>query len=560
MAEVQDKTKEQAATERGDRRKAALKYAEDGRLATLAEMGDDRRMLNREERVKMDKHPFDVWQDIVERYSKEGFASIEEDDLVRFKWIGVYQQRPKTGHLMMRLKVPGGVMNTAQLRETARLSRKHARGFADITTRQDFQMHWLTVEVLPEVVEGLAGVGLTTLGACGDIARNVCSSPIAGVDPDEVINPLPLVNAATKLFAGNRDYADLPRKHKILVVGNRAMGQVEIHEIALYGMKRRDDGTVGYHCIVGGGLSTEPHIGQNLGVFITPEEALNVLEMITAIYRDHGYRKNRKHARLKYLVADWGAEKFRERVEEYLGYKLRDAEPEDRTWPGYEDQIGVHPQVQEGLSFVGVPVTAGRITSDQIDAVADIADEFGTGEVRLTVMQNLYIINIPNDKIEAVKERLSAAGLPLEASAVRRGTVACTGIEFCNLAVTETKERAKTIVNLLEQRIDWRESQMLRINVNGCPNSCGQHWIADVGLQGCTKKVDGQLVEHFDVFLGGQLGSDARFNRRIKRVSADEVVPAIERLTKSYQANRQGDESFAEFCRRHNEEELEEMF
>ncbi|MDQ3813076.1 MAG: nitrite/sulfite reductase, partial [Armatimonadota bacterium] len=326
------------------------------------------------------------------------------------------------------------------------------------------------------------------------------------------------------MFAGHRDYADMPRKHKMIIVGNRAMGQVEIHEIALYGMKRRDDGAVGYHCIVGGGLSTEPHLGQNLGVFITPDEALNVLEMITAIYRDHGYRKNRKHARLKYLVADWGAEKFRARLEEYLGYRLRDAEPEEQKWPNYQDKIGVHRQPQEGLSFIGVPVVAGRITSDQIDEVTNLAEEFGSGEVRLTVMQNLYLINIPNEKVDAVVERLNAAGLPIETSPIRRGVVACTGIEFCNLAVTETKQRAKNIVHLLDEGVKWSESEFFRINVNGCPNSCGQHWIADVGLQGCTKKVDGQLMEHFDVFLGGALGhsqsGSARVNRRIKRVAA----------------------------------------
>jgi len=554
MADVQEQT-----IERGDKRKLALKYAEDGRLATLAVMGDDRATLNREERIKLEKHPFEVWKDVLERYAEGGFDSIDEDDMVRFKWIGVYQQRPKTGHFMMRLKVPGGVMNTAQLRETARLTRKHARGIADITTRQDFQMHWLTIEVLPEVVGGLAGVGLTTLGACGDIARNICGSPIDGVDPNEMFSTLPLINEATAFFNGNRDYADLPRKHKMLIVGNRTMGQSEIHEIALYGVKRADDGAEGFHVIVGGGLSTEPHVGQNLGVFVTRDEALLVIEKITAIYRDHGYRKNRKHARLKYLVADWGAVEFRARLEEYLGYALRDAEPNEREWPSYEDQLGVYPQKQEGLSFIGVPVVSGRMTSDQIDEVANIAEEFGTGEVRLTVMQNLYLINIPNDKTEEVCTRLAAVGLPVEASAIRRGVVACTGIEFCNLAVTETKERAKTLVNLLDQSVNWRESQHFRINVNGCPNSCGQHWIADVGLQGCTKKIDGVLVEHYDMFLGGTLGSNAAFNRRIKRVSAEEVAPTVTRLITHFQSNRQGEESFSDFCRRHNEEELEAM-
>lgn len=543
--------------DREHRRIAALKLTDDGRPATLAELGDARRELSKNERIKLEKSGLDVWQDIAERYSKEGFAAITEDDMERFKWQGIYQQRPKTGHFMMRLKVPGGALTSQQMRVVGALARQYAQGIADITTRQDFQMHWLTIEIIPDVVNRLKEVGLTTVGACGDIARNICSSPLAGIDPNEFLNPLPLVNEATEFFLGNRDYADLPRKHKMLVVGNPATGQIEINGISLYGVKRADDDSVGYGVRVGGGLSTEPHLAQDLGVFVKPEEALRVLEMITAIYRDHGYRKSRKHARLKYLVADWGAAKFRAKTEEYLGYKLRDAEPTDGKIQGYQDKLGVHRQAQDGLSFIGVPVVSGRMTSDQIDAVAGLADEFGTGDVRLTVMQNLYLINIPNEKVDTVLERLRAIGLPVETSPVTRGVVACTGIEFCNLAVTETKQRAKTIVNLLDEGVKWSESEFFRINVNGCPNSCGQHWIADVGLQGCTKKIDGQLVEHFDMFLGGTLGSGAQFNRRIKRVTAEEVPATIQKAIDHYQANRQGDESFAEFCARHSEEELE---
>jgi sulfite reductase beta subunit-like hemoprotein len=558
--DTQNATAAPAATdERTRRRMTALKLTDDGRPATLAELGDARRDLSRNERIKLEKSPFDVWQNIIEVYSKQGFDSITEDDMERFKWYGIYQQRPKTGHFMMRLKVPGGAVNVAQMRAVAAVTRQFARGVADITTRQDFQMHWLTIEDIPEVVEQLKNVGLTTMGACGDVTRNVVSSPLAGIDPDEVLNPLPLVNAATELFAGNREYADLPRKHKMLITGSRQSGQVEIQEIAIYGVKRRDDGSVGYHCRVGGGLSTEPHLGQHLGVFITPEEALNVLEKITAIYRDHGYRKSRKHARLKYLVADWGAEKFRARLEEYLGYKLRDAEPEEGYTPGYQDRLGVHDQPQEGLSFIGVPVVTGRLNSDQIDEIANLAEEFGSGDIRLTVMQSFYLINIPREKVPDVVARLAAIGLPVEVSAVQRGIIACTGIEFCNLAVTETKARAKTIANQLDGMVQWKDSEFFRINVNGCPNSCGQHWIADVGLQGCTKKVDGQLVEHYDMFLGGTLGEGARFNRRIKRVTADEVAPTVKRVMEHYQANKQGDESFADFCSRHSEEELSEM-
>jgi sulfite reductase beta subunit-like hemoprotein len=554
------------ADERTRKRMMALKHADDGRLATLAEMGDDRRDLTKNERIKLEKPGPMVWKDVVERYASGGFASIDEDDFERFKWIGLYQQRPKEGFFMLRIKLPGGWVTNERLRIMAGITRDYARGIADISTRQAFQMHWLTIDQMPDIMDRLGEVGLGVkhgyFGACGDICRNIVSSPLTGIDPEEVINPHDFVEEASTYFSTHPDYADLPRKYKIGVFGHRGAGQCEINDLSYYGVKRAD-GSIGYGVMVGGGLSTEPHIAQDLGIFITPQEALPVMESITRIFRDHGYRKNRKHARLKYLVADWGAEKFRTRMEEILGYKLTDAEtrPEAR---GYEDRLGVYDQVQEGLQWVGVPVVAGRLTADQMFAIADIAQELATGEIRLTVMQSFYIINVPRENMARVLDRLEAIGLPVEnTSAVLRGVVACTGIEFCNLAVTETKQRARNIVNLLEEGVKWNESEFFRINVNGCPNSCGQHWIADVGLQGCTKKVDGELKEHFDVFLGGALGDNqsgpARFNRRIKRVMAEEVAPTIQRAINHYQSNRQGTESFADYVARHSDEELAEI-
>jgi sulfite reductase beta subunit-like hemoprotein len=552
--------------DRARKRIAALKFAEDGRPATLAAMGDDRRDLTKNERIKMEKPGPMVWKDVVERYASGGFSSIDEDDFERFKWIGLYQQRPKEGYFMLRVKLPGGWVTNERLRVMAGITRDYARGFADISTRQAFQMHWLTIDQLPDIMDRLGEVGLGVkhgyFGACGDVCRNIVSSPLTGIDPEEVINPHDFVEEASKYFSNHPDYADLPRKYKIGVFGHRSAGQCEINDLAYYGVKRAD-GSVGYGVMVGGGLSTEPHIAQDLGIFITPEEALAVMESVTRIFRDHGYRKNRKHARLKYLVADWGAEKFRATMEEILGYKLTDAETRAEA-RGYEDRLGVYDQVQEGLQWVGVPVVAGRLTADQMFAIADIAQELASGEIRLTVMQSFYIINVPRENMARVLDRLEAIGLPVEnTSAVRRGVVACTGIEFCNLAVTETKNRAKNIVNLLEDGVKWNESEFFRINVNGCPNSCGQHWIADVGLQGCTKKVDGELKEHFDVFLGGALGDNqsgpARFNRRIKRVMAEEVAPTIQRAINHYQANRQGTESFADYVARHSDEELAEI-
>jgi len=544
-------------------RAAKLKFTDDGRPATLAELGDLRRELTSNERIKLEKLPPLVWNDIVDRYAAGGFESIEPDDFERFKWVGVYQQRPKDGKFMMRIKLPGGQATAAQIRAVSGIARDHADSIADISTRQAFQIHWLTIDQFPDIMDRLEPVGLGVkngqYGACGDICRNIVSGPLTGLEEIEVINPTSFFLEANAYFSSTPEYADLPRKFKVGIFGHRAGGQCEINCLSFYGVKR-SDGRTGYGVTVGGGLSTEPHIAQDLGVFVEPEQALQVMESITRTYRDHGYRKSRKHARLKYLVADWGVEKLRAAMEGILGYTLEAAEVTPTGVKGYEDHYGVHPQQQPGLSYIGVPVLTGRLNSDQWDGIASIAEELGSGDVRLTVMQSLYIVNLPTEKTGEAVARLEQLGLPIGVSPIRSGAVACTGIQYCNLAVTETKDRAKQIVNWLDDNAKWSASEHFRINVNGCPNSCGQHWIADVGLQGCTKKIDGQLVEHFDVFLGGALGTDARFNRRIKRLAADDVAPAVKKLMGAFDDSRQGEESFAQWVERHTDEELEVLF
>ncbi|HEX8550966.1 MAG TPA: nitrite/sulfite reductase [Abditibacteriaceae bacterium] len=550
----------EATVDRANLRVQKLKLTDDGRPATLSALGDERASLTKNERIKIEKPGPKVWNDVVENYSKNGFDAISEDDMERFKWIGVYQQRPKDGHFMMRIKVAGGQLSTAQLRAVSNVARTYADSIADITTRQTFQIHWLTIENMPAVMDVLGdaqmGVKHEFFGACGDICRNIVSSPLTGVDALDEIDPTSFFNEANQFFSSNLDYADLPRKYKAAIVGHRAGAQCEINDISFYGVKR-SDGRTGYGLMVGGGLSTEPHIAKDLGVFIAPEDGMTVMEAVTRIFRDHGYRKSRKHARFKFLVADWGVEKVRAELETLLGRKLEDAETTPTNVAGYQDRYGVHAQQQEGLSFVGVPVIGGRLTSDQMDEIAAIADECGSGEVRLTVMQSFYIVNVPNEKVSEVVARLAHIGFPVDVSAVRGGVVACTGIQYCNLAVTETKQRAKDLVQLLDNGVKWTDSEFFRINVNGCPNSCGQHWIADVGLQGCSKKIDGELVEHYDVFLGGALGTDARFNRRIKRVPASDVAATIQRAINHYQGSKQGDETFAKWVERHSDEELE---
>ena len=377
--------------DRASLRTAKLKLTEDGRPATLAEVGDGRAEFSRNERLKLEKAAPLVWNDIVENYAKNGFDAITEDDMERFKWVGVYQQKPKDGHFMMRLKIVGGIVPTAQLRGISNIARTYCDAIADITTRQTYQMHWFTIDQMPAVMDDLEAIGLGVkaglFGACGDICRNIVTSPLNNIETAQVIDPTDFFTEANYYFSSTPEYADLPRKFKVGIFGHRAGGQCEINDLSFYGVAR-EDGKTGYGVMIGGGLSTEPHIAQDMGVFVAPEEAMTVMEAIIRIYRDHGYRKSRKHARVKYLVADWGAAKYREEVEKVVGYKLTDAEKMPTNVRGYEDHYGIHPQLQDGLSFVGVPVAGGRVNSDQWDAIADVADEFGSGEIRLTVMQS----------------------------------------------------------------------------------------------------------------------------------------------------------------------------
>ena len=549
--------------DRASLRTAKLKLTEDGRPATLAEVGDARAEFSRNERIKLEKAAPLVWNDIVENYAQNGFDAISEDDMERFKWVGVYQQKPKDGHFMMRLKIVGGIVSTTQLRGVSHIARTYCDSIADITTRQTYQVHWLTIDQMPAVMDELETIGLGVkaglFGACGDICRNIVTSPLNNLETAQVIDPTDFFTEANYYFSSTPEYADLPRKFKVAIVGHRAGGQCEINDLSFYGVARAD-GRLGYGVMIGGGLSTEPHLAQDLGIFVSPEEAMTVMEAIIRIYRDHGYRKSRKHARVKYLVADWGAQKYREEVEKIVGYKLTDADKAPDFVRGYEDHYGVHPQMQDGLSYVGVPVAGGRLNSDQWDAIADLADQYGSGEIRLTVMQSFYIPNVKTENTGTVAAGLEAIGLPIQVSPIRSGMVSCTGIQYCNLAVTETKNRAIETVKWLDQNTKFDAAEHLRINFNGCPNSCGQHWIADIGLLGAQKKVDGVLKDHFDVFLGGKLGSDARFNRRIKRINADDVPATIKKITETYMAQRAKGEAFAEWVEKQTDEELELLF
>lgn len=514
------------------------------------------------EAIKKEKDGLDVWPDIL-RYAETGYHTIPADDFARMRWYGIYQQRPNEGHFMMRVKIPSGDMSAAQMRVIAEVARDYGNDIADITTRQNFQYHWLTIENIPKAIARLNAVGLTTVGACGDITRNICGCPVSGIDPDEIYDMRPIVREVTDYFLGNKDFSDLPRKYKMSFSGCPIhCNQPEINDVGIQAVRRKVKGAweVGFQVRVGGGLSTQPYFAQKLDIIIKPEQVLDVTRAITEIFRDDGYRQRRNHARLKFLVADWGAERFREELIRRLGWTPEPAIAwADPVGKLQQDHLGAHRQKQEGKSWIGVSVITGRITTAQMFAAAEIAERYCEGNLRTTNQQNFLFPNIAEENLKEAQSALRDAGFQWDVSEFHRGAVSCTGIEFCNLAVTETKARLREIVGYLEEQFVWDEA--IRIHITGCPNSCGQHHIGDIGLQGCLARLnDGTQVHAFDICLGGRLGADAKFTRPISRkVPADKVKYALENLLHAYRARKTEGESFGRFVDRHTNEELGEF-
>jgi ferredoxin-nitrite reductase len=507
--------------------------------------------LGKMEFLKMEKDGLDVIRTIIEEYSHQGYSAITEDDMLRFKWAGVYEQKPKEGFFMMRIRINGGVMNTEQARELAALAKDYGRDLIDVTTRQAIQYHWLTVEQMPDIFKRLEKVGLYSYEACGDCPRTICGNPLAGIDKDELLDTRDLVEQVNDFFLMNRDFSNLPRKYKISIsssVYNTA--HAEINCLAFTPAKKVLDGeeVIGFHVWVGGGLSAKPHLAKQLDMFVRPEEVLKVSTGVTIIYRDHGYREKRHHARLKFLVADWGVEKFLEKMNEVIGPMPTRGEDLTVGWNGaYFD--GVHPQRQEGLSYIGLNVPIGRLSADELTQLADLADQYGNGTIRTTMSQNIILSDIPNDKVEEVLQAPVLQRLTPFPNHFMSRTVSCTGNEFCNLAVVETKARAKDVAEYLDANVELDEE--IRIHFVGCPNSCGQKHIADIGLQGALVKTPDGMIDAFDIAVGGILGPEAQFNTVLKgRVKGDDVGPVLAQLILYYKENRSEEETFFQFVQR----------
>jgi len=527
----------------------------------------------RVERLKRELNPWEAYAEI-QRFAREGWDAIPPEWLgTYFRWWGIYTQGDGIGaiggkggegkatrHFMVRIRIPNGQLQAHQLRTIAGLAERYARGIADITVRQNIQLHWVTLESLPDVFQTLWRTGITTLGTCGDVTRNVTGCPLAGVDADEIVDASPLVQAATRMLNGNPAFYNLPRKYKVSITGCRAWcSYPEINDVGLTALHHEATGELGFAVRVGGGLSTDPRLATRLDAFVRWHEALPVLRAISEIFRDSEVlRQSREKARLKFLFLQhgWTAEKFLAAIEDRLGVALEHGAPDDPPEDVYRDHVGLHRQKQEGLVYAGVAILRGRLGPAEMRAAADLAERYGTGELRTTNMQNLLIPHVRRERAGALARELEAAGLRLEASPFWRGTVACTGSEFCKLALTETKGFARALVEELELRLPGFDEHV-KLHVTGCPNSCGQHWIADIGVEGKKVKVDGALVDAYYFCVGGALGRHSATARPIGlRVPAPDVGAAIERLLRAFLAERLPGETFRQFCARHTDEEL----
>jgi sulfite reductase (ferredoxin) len=529
------------------------------------------------ERLKLAKNPWAAF-DEVRQFAREGRGAVlPEWAEFYFKWWGVYTQGDGVGvtggkdgvgkateYFMMRIGLPNGLLTAHQTRVIGELTKKYARNLADVTTRQNIQLHWLTIESMPEVVDALTAIGLSPKGACGDVVRNVTGCPLAGMLGHELVDASPLAVEVARGLTANPEFYNLPRKFKITVTGCPLWcSYPEINDVALTAIRREVNGLeeIGYTLRVGGGLSTEPHIAVRIPAFIPQDKAYAVVEAVVRIFREQTeLRENRTRARIKYLFMrhGWTAETMLAAIETKLGYKLdpspvnEDAVPDDV----YRDHVGITPQRQAGLSAVGASVMGGRLTGEQLIQLADLAEEFGDGQLRATIMQNIVVVNVPNARARELVHRLSGIGLQVESTPFWRGAVACTGTEFCKLAIAETKAFSKWLTGEMEERLPGFDQQ-IKLHVTGCTNSCGQSWIADIGLEGKKIKKNGAMVDAFYFCVGGAVGKYARIARQIGfRAAAEDCPAAIERLLRHYLAVREPGEDLRAYFARTDDESL----
>lgn len=531
--------------------------------------------LNGNEQFKKDDDGLNVRARIENIYSKAGFDSIDPNDLRgRMRWWGLYTQRKpgidggKTAilepeelddkYFMLRVRIDGGRLTTEQLRVIGEISEEFARGTADLTDRQNVQYHWIRIEDVPEIWRRLEAVGLSTTEACGDTPRVILGSPVAGIALDEIIDGTPAIDEIYARIVGNPAFSNLPRKFKSAISGSPLLDVAhEINDIAFVGVNHPEHGP-GFDVWVGGGLSTNPKLGVRLGTWVSLDEVPDIYEGVISIFRDYGYRRLRTRARLKFLVADWGPAKFRQVLEdEYLKRKLTDGPAPEQPSGQWRDHVGVHQQ-QDGKFYVGFAPRVGRVDGATLTKIAAVAEQHGSGRLRTTAEQKMIVLDIEAGQVDSVVAALEALDLRVNPSPFRRGTMACTGIEFCKLAIVETKARGASLIDELERRLP-EFAEPLTININGCPNACARIQVADIGLKGQLVLDDeGNQVEGYQVHLGGALGLEAGFGRKVRglKVTSAGLPDYVERVVSRFEDQRQDGERFAAWVTRAKDEDL----
>jgi sulfite reductase beta subunit-like hemoprotein len=509
------------------------------------------------ERLKKEKPALEVIHDLPQLI-ETGYENVSEEDIVRLQWYGLYHDKPKLGYFMMRIKLPSGIITPVKLRTLGEMALQYGRDFAELSTRQNVQLHWFRLEHLPDVFATLDRAGLSTAGGCGDTVRNITGCPVAGISAEELFDCTPTLDDAANFFYGNPDYTDLPRKHKISIATcPHQCNAPELNCINLIGV--RQNGRDGYALRLGGGLSSTPRLSRHIGVFIPKDEAMSVLRAILDAWKsDLRYRLSRVKARMKFMVDDYGPEGMRTLIEDRLERRLEDLE-ETPVSPGETDHMGIHAQKQAGLNYIGFPVKMGVVSGKQMVQLADLAESIG-GDIRLTRQQNFILAGVPDAQVDSIVERVAEIGFPLGVNRIHANGIACTGSPLCNYAVAETKGKMHEIVNGLEAKFGSAVED-LKVHVDGCPHACTHHWVGDLGLHGTTlrERTDGgDKIEAYEIYLrGGYGGADAQIGKPLlRRVPAEEAPQYVERLVAAYVGERESGERFRDFTRRKSDEEL----